>query len=73
MSSRNDVHELVDQLDEDGLDEAAAVLRRLVQRRSEERPDHTRRRFRFAGGMSAEPDLATRSGAILRDELGHGA
>ncbi|WP_219418986.1 hypothetical protein [Pseudonocardia nigra] len=72
MSSRSDVHQLVDQLDEDGLDEAAAVLRRMVQRGSEDRSDRPRRHFRFAGKMSAEPELAARSGAILRDELGRG-
>lgn len=65
-ATRNDVHQLVDELGEDRLTEAAAALRGLVQRNSSSR----RRQFRFAAGMSAEPDLATRSGEIVRDELG---
>ena len=67
VDTRDVVHQLVDELGEDRLSEAATALRELVQR-----SDSPRRQFRFAAGMSAEPDLAARSGDIVRDELGGG-
>jgi hypothetical protein len=73
MSSREDLHQLVEQLDVDDLDAAESALRGLVQRSAETPVRAPRRRFRFAGGMTAEPDLAARSSEILRDELGRGA
>lgn len=57
----------------DDLNAAEAALRGLVQRSAEPADSRPRRRFRFAGGMNAEPDLAERSGQILRDELGRRA
>lgn len=43
-----------------------------LERRLENLADYppSRRAFRFAGSMHAEPDLAQRSADILRDELG---
>ena len=73
MSSREDLHQLVEQLEADDLSAAEEALRGLVQRSAEPADATSRRRFRFAGGMEAEPDLAERSGQILRDELGRGA
>ncbi len=69
MSSREDLHQLVEQLDAGRLTEAEAALRSLVQRSGEPVSTEPRRRFRFAGGMTAELDLDERSGQILRDEL----
>lgn len=73
MSSREDLHQLVEQLEVGDLSAAEAALRGLVQRSPEPASTTPRRRFRFAGGLEAEPDLAERSGQILRDELGRGA
>ncbi len=70
---REDLHQLVEQLDAGDLGAAETALRSLVQRSAELPVAAPRRRFRFAGGMEAEPDLAARSGQILRDELGRGA
>lgn len=42
-----------------------------LERRHEHLADYTpRRTFRFTGRMHAEPDLASRSAEILRDEFG---
>ena len=64
MSTREELHELVEQLGDDRLDDAEAVLRELNQR------GVVRRRFRFDAGMAAEPDLGERSEQVLRAELG---
>ena len=64
MSTREELHELVDQLGDDRLDDAQAALRELSQH------SVVRRRFRFDAGMQAEPDLGERSEQVLRAELG---
>jgi hypothetical protein len=69
---REDLHQLVEQLDAGDLGAAQAALRGLVLR-SLEPVRAPQRRFRFFGGMEAEPDLAERSGQTVREEFGHGA
>lgn len=66
MSTREDIHRLVDEIDEQQLKAAAEALRGLTQRGG----GQPKRRFSFAGQMSAESDLAQKSGDILRTELG---
>ncbi len=72
MTTRDRLHELVDQLEVGELRAAEVVLRGLL-RRPVEPVSAPPRRFRFAGGLEAEPDLAERSGQIVRDELGRSA
>lgn len=66
MSNRDELHQLIDQLGEDRLDDAEELLKDLTQRGT------VHRRFRFDAGMSAEADLGRRSEQVLRDELGSG-
>ena len=63
MTSREDVHRLVDAVPEAGLAEAEQVLRRSLAE-----PVLVPRRFSCAATLSAEHDLAERSEDILRDE-----
>jgi hypothetical protein len=79
MSGRDDVHRLVDELDEALLPDAEERLRRLIQRdRETPRPVDTanavadlRRRLPWIGSLrSGRGDLAERSSEILRRELG---
>lgn len=74
MGAREDLHRLVDELDDDALRDAAEVLSRMVSPRT---PDHDdldtprRRRLSFVGTLSSgQGDLAARSDEILRAELG---
>jgi hypothetical protein len=79
MSTRDDLHRLVDELDESALPDAARQLADLHQRN---RADATeadtdaavaefRRRMPWIGSLhSGQGDLAGRSAQILRDELG---
>jgi hypothetical protein len=68
MSTREDVHRLVDEVASNRLDEALALLRQLVEA-EEQRP---RRVFRSLGMGHAAPDLGARAKDIVRDELGGG-
>ena len=68
MSTRQDVHRLVDEVASDRLDEALALLRQLVEA-EEQRP---RRVFRSLGIGHAASDLGVRAKDIVRDELGGG-
>lgn len=65
-STREDAHRLVDALDEQRARQAVEVLRQLA----DESEDEPARDFAWIGMLSAEPDLAERSGEILRRELG---
>ena len=64
MSTRDELHQLINQLGEDRLADAGALLRDLNQR------GVVRRQFRFDAGMRADADLSQRSEQVLRDELG---
>lgn len=75
MGSRDDLHRLVDELDEDALPTAAEVLSRMASQRAPHHDDLyprvPRRRLSFIGAWgSGEGDLAARSSEVLRDELG---
>lgn len=74
MKSRDDLHRLVDELDEDMLPDAAEALSRMVSPRAPRHDDldtSPRRRLSFVGVWgSGQGSLAARSGEILRDELG---
>ena len=65
---REELHHLVDELDEDKVPGAAALLRELAARR-----DKSRNRPSWAGALRAGPDFAERSEEILRSELGRPA
>lgn len=67
MGSRDDLHRLVDDLDDERLTDASELLRGLQQRRGE--PDRNRP-LSIIGLFEGEPDLAQRSSEILRRELG---
>jgi hypothetical protein len=62
--ARGKLHHLVDELDEDKVPGAAALLRELAARR-----DKPRRRPSWAGTLRAGPDFAERTEDILRSEL----
>ena len=64
MTSREDVHRLVDAVPEARLPVVEQVLRASVAHPVQQLP----RRFASAGAMSAEPDLAERSEQILRED-----
>jgi hypothetical protein len=64
-ATRDELHHLVDQLDDETVAGAAELLRELAARHG--RP---RRRPSWFGALSAGPDFAERSEEILRDELG---
>jgi hypothetical protein len=66
--TREELHHLVDELDEDKVPGAAALLRELAARR-----DKPRSRPSWAGTLRAGPDFAERSEDILRSELGRPA
>jgi hypothetical protein len=82
MSTRDDLHRLVDELDETVLPDAARRLAELKQRdragveeaESEEAVAEFRRRNPWVGSISSgRGDLARRSGEILREEFGRRA
>jgi hypothetical protein len=69
MSTRDELHRLVDELDEQQLPDATAFLRTL---KPDDVPRQPRRRLSLTGAYdSGRTDVATRSAEILRDELGH--
>jgi hypothetical protein len=73
MGSRDELHRLVDQLDDAALPGATEVLAQMLTQRIADHDVLTapRRRLSFIGAFSSgEGDLAARSGQILRDELG---
>jgi hypothetical protein len=79
MSSRDDVHRLVDQLDESALPDAERQLRQLTQRNRDTASEADtaasvaglRRRLPWIGSLhSGRGDLAERSSEILREEFG---
>lgn len=67
-ATRDELHHLVDQLDDDTVPDAAALLRELAARQSQPpgRPS-------WFGALHAGPDFAERSEEILRAELGRPA
>jgi hypothetical protein len=68
-SDRSDLHRLVDELDEQLLNDAAAWLRTLKP--ATEVPRQPRRRLPMSGAYdSGRSDTATRSREILQHELG---
>lgn len=68
MSSRDELHRLVDALNEQQLPDAAALLRTL---KPDDVPRQPRRRLSIIGSYdSGQTDVAIRSAEILRDELG---
>lgn len=74
MKSRDDLHRLVDELDDDALPDAAEALSEIVSQRAPRHDDldtSPRRRLAFVGAWgSGQGNLAACSGEILRDELG---
>lgn len=66
--TREELHHLVDQLDDDTVPGAAELLREIAARggRPHSRPS-------WFGALRAGPDLAGRSEEILRTELGRPA
>lgn len=79
MSTRDDVHRLVDELDDEAVPDAARQLAELSQRNranateaeAEAAVTELRRRIPWIGSLhSGQGDLAERSAQILRDELG---
>ncbi|HEY0637760.1 MAG TPA: hypothetical protein VGD67_08950 [Pseudonocardiaceae bacterium] len=67
-----DLHRLVDRLSTEQVDQARSFMLRLVGDRSGDRlgesaAEPVRRHLSFAGSISAEPDLATRSSEILEE------
>ena len=64
MTSREDIHRLVDALPAARLPAVEQLLRASL----EEAPATKRRRFASAGTLSAEHDLAERSEDILRSD-----
>jgi hypothetical protein len=66
--TREELHHLVDQLDEDKVPGAAVLLRQLAAL-----GDGSRSRPSWFGALHAGPDFAERSEDILRDELGRSA
>jgi hypothetical protein len=79
MSTREDVHRLVDELDDESLPDAARQLAELTQRNrasateadTEAAVAELRRRMPWIGSLhSGKGDLAEGAGQILRDELG---
>ena len=79
MSSREDVHRLVDELDESMLQDAARRLAELRQRNrasaveaeTEAAVTELRQRHPWIGSMrSGRSDLSERSEEVLRDEFG---
>ena len=67
-ATREELHHLVDELDEDKVPGAVALLCELAARR-----DKPRTRPSWAGTLCAGPDFAERSEDILRSELGRPA
>jgi hypothetical protein len=67
-AAREELHHLVDELDEDKVPGAVALLRELAGRR-----DKPRSRPSWAGTLRAGPGFAKRSEDILRSELGRPA
>ena len=66
---RGDLHRLVDQLDEELLADAAALLRALQPTAAI--PTQPRRRLSISGAYaSGHSDTATRSAEVLREGLG---
>lgn len=74
MQSREDLHRLIDELDDDALLDAGEALSRIVSQRAPRHDDldaPPRRQLSFIGAWSSgQGDLAARSNEILRDELG---
>ena len=64
MTSREDIHRLVDALPAVRLPEVEQLLRASLEEAAPETP----RRFASAGTLSAEHDLAERSEDILRSD-----
>jgi hypothetical protein len=64
-AARNELHQLIDQLDDETVPWAAELLRELATRHA--RP---RRRPSWFGALSAGPDFAERSEEIIHGELG---
>jgi hypothetical protein len=67
VSTRDDIHRLVDEVPAEWLPSAGAFLRQLA---GGHRDAPARRHLSFVGTLDAEPDLAERSAEILREELG---
>ncbi len=66
--AREELHHLVDELDEETVPSAAELLRELAAGRSRQRS-----RPSWFGALQAGPDFAERSEEILRTELGRSA
>jgi hypothetical protein len=64
MTSREDIHRLVDALPAARL----PVIERLLRASVEDATPTERRRFASIGALSAEPDLAEQSEALLRSD-----
>lgn len=69
MSTREDVHRLVDEIAPDRLDDAAALLRHVADDSATEGP---RRQFGSLGAGRGPRDLGARAKEIARQELGEG-
>ena len=79
MSTREDLHRMIDELDEEALPDAARQLAALSQRdrdsvaqaETDAAVAELRHRLPWIGSLhSGRGDLAERSSEILRDELG---
>lgn len=69
MSTRDDVHRLVDEIAPDRLDDAATLLRQVAE---ESAPEQPRRTFGSLGAGRGPSDLGERAKEIARQELGEG-
>jgi len=73
MTSRDELHRLVDVLPDEQVARTLEFIRASLQEQSIGVSDAPtpRRKLSFAGLISAEPDLAKRCEEILRDNSGH--
>jgi hypothetical protein len=65
MTVREEAHRLLDEVPDDRLPRAVEVLRQWVE---QARGGGPQRRFRTTAIFDGEPDLATRSKEIIREE-----
>ncbi|MGH3321428.1 MAG: hypothetical protein ACRDN9_14885 [Streptosporangiaceae bacterium] len=64
-ATREELHRLVDAVDDDKVSDAAALLREFTERR-----EHPRRRLSFVGALTGGPaDLAERHEEYLREQF----
>ncbi|CAM00793.1 hypothetical protein A8924_1868 [Saccharopolyspora erythraea NRRL 2338] len=67
--THEDLHQLVERLPSDKLDDAASALAHLVTQDVELADEPVRDLSAYTGSFSAEPDLAQRTEEFLRDRF----